>query len=327
MFLQEEPYKSLLSSVEEKRKIIYLTYGGSHAYGTNIPTSDIDIRGIALKTEKELLGTQNFEQFINTETDTTIYAVDKFFQLALNCNPNIIEMLGTKQEHRFLVEPEMQLMLDNKDIFLSKRAINSFGGYATSQLRRLENALGRTQTQPQKEKHMFNTLCNMKEHLQTHYTSYDDSNFEIYIDKTDRDGYDSEMYVNININGYPLRDFQCIQSEMNSAIKAYDKLNHRNNKKSESKLDKHVMHLIRLYLMLIDILEKGEINTYRESDIPLLMDIRNGLWSDNNYERLYAELSELEKRVEYAKENTNLNNKPNYKLAEELLIDINRGSL
>jgi predicted nucleotidyltransferase len=116
MFLGEEPYKNMLDSLKEQRKIIYLTYGGSLAYGTNNPNSDIDLRGIALKTEKELLGTHNFEQFLNTETDTTIYAVDKFFQLALNCNPNIIEMLGTKEEHKFLVEDEMALIakLHNK---------------------------------------------------------------------------------------------------------------------------------------------------------------------------------------------------------------------
>lgn len=30
-------------------KIIFLTLGGSHAYGTNVETSDVDVRGCALK--------------------------------------------------------------------------------------------------------------------------------------------------------------------------------------------------------------------------------------------------------------------------------------
>lgn len=325
-FLHNEPYKSMLDKVNSERKIIYLTYGGSHAYGTNIETSDIDLRGIALKTEKELLGMQNFEQFLNTETDTTIYAIDKFIQLALNCNPNIIEMLGTKDEHKFLVSDEMRLLLDNKNAFISQSAINSFGGYTTSQLRRFENAVNKNMDERRQQEHILNTLNNMQNHLQTHYNSYDNSEFKIYIDKSDRKDTEYELFVDIDMKHYPLLDFGCIQSEMNSAIKAYSKLNHRNNK-SEFKIDKHLMHLIRLYLMLLDILEKSEINTYRENNIKLLMDIRTGKYSDNNYEGIYTLLDSLEKRVEYAKLHTEIPKKPNYKLVEELLIEINRRSL
>lgn len=327
MFIYEEPYKSMLKDVSKQRKIIYLTYGGSHAYGTNIKTSDIDLRGVALKTEKELIGLQNFDQFQNSETDTTIYAVDKFFSLAMNCNPNIIELLGTKKEHKFLVTPEMQLILDNKDLFLSQRVIQSFGGYATAQLRRLENALGRTNDQTTKEKHLLKTLKNMQYHLRTHYASYNDSEFNIYIDDTDREGFEKEMFVDVNLKHYPLRDFKCIQSEMNSAIGSYDKLGKRNRKKTDDKLDKHVMHLIRLYLMLFDILEKGEINTYRYNETALLRGIRSGGFSHNNYEPLYKLLNAYEKRLEVAKNETSLPLKPNYKKLEELLMEVNRSSL
>lgn len=45
------------------------------------------------------------------------------------------------------------------------------------------------------------------------------------------------------------------------------------------------MHLVRLYLMCIDILTKEEIITYREADHDLLMNIRNGEYqkSDGMY--------------------------------------------
>ena len=325
--IRAEPYKTLLKGVEDERKIIYLTMGGSRAYGTNIPTSDTDIRGIALKTERELFGTANFEQFLDTETDTTIYAVDKFFKLALNCNPNIIELLGTRDDQKFLVSKEMKLILDNKDIFLSQRAIGSFGGYATAQLRRLENYLGRVNSQSEKEKHIFNTVTNMRHHLQEHYTSYNDSNFKTYIGKTDREEFETEIFVDINMKGYPLRDFSSIQSEMNQAIKNYSKIGKRNKKKESTGLDKHAMHLIRLYMMLLDILESGEVNTYREKEHGLLMDIRNGAYSVDNYAPLYVLLAEYEKKVSYAKIHTNLPDKPDYKKAEELLIGINKNSL
>ncbi len=43
-----------------------------------------------------------------------------------------------------------------------------------------------------------------------------------------------------------------------------EKLNHRNHKKDEEHLNKHAMHLIRLYLTCIDLLENGVFSTYRE---------------------------------------------------------------
>jgi len=325
--IHEPPYRKLLEDLSKERKIIYLTYGGSHAYGTNVEESDIDIRGIALKTKRELLGSQGFEQFINQEADMTIYAVDKFIQLASNMNPNIIEFFGTKQEHRFLVADEAKMILDNQDIFISQKAINSFGGYAGSQLRRMENSLSTNTLQSDKEKHILQTLNNMEKHLQTHYTSYDKANFKLHQHDSKREGFNTEIFVDIDLKDYPLRDFYSIQSEMTSAISAYDKLNHRNSKKSEKKLDKHVMHLIRLYLMLFDILEKGQIITYRVNEIELLMDVRNGGYSKNNYEKLYDLLDVYEKRLEYAKLHTNIPEKPDYKKIDELLITINEISL
>ena len=41
-------------------------------------------------------------------------------------------------------------------------------------------------------------------------------------------------------------------------------------------MNKHAMHLIRLYTSLLDILEKEDIVTYRSDDLPLLMSIRKG---------------------------------------------------
>lgn len=58
-------------------RIIFLTLGGSYSYGTNVETSDVDIRGCALNSKSDLLGLSNFEQVVNTQTDTTIYSFNK----------------------------------------------------------------------------------------------------------------------------------------------------------------------------------------------------------------------------------------------------------
>lgn len=75
-------------------RIIMIGLGGSHAYGTNIETSDLDVRGCALNSKEEILTNQHYEQFVDEKTDTTIYAFNKLISLLCNCNPNTIEMLG-----------------------------------------------------------------------------------------------------------------------------------------------------------------------------------------------------------------------------------------
>ena len=75
---------------------------------------------------------------------------------------------------------------------------------------------------------------------------------------------DTEIYMDVTLSHYPLRDYKSMWSEMNNIVKDYAKIGKRNKNAIEhGKLAKHMMHLIRLYLMVIDILEKKEIITYR----------------------------------------------------------------
>ena len=55
-------YKFLRTNEHLGNRIIFLTLGGSHAYGTNIETSDVDVRGCALNRKSDLIGMSNFEQ-------------------------------------------------------------------------------------------------------------------------------------------------------------------------------------------------------------------------------------------------------------------------
>lgn len=122
--------------------IILLALGGSRAYGTNLPESDIDIRGIAINPSKQIFGLEgDFEQVVETNTDTTIYSLNKMVKLLLSCNPNTVEILGCRPEDYLYITPYGQEILDNKQNFLSIRAIDTFGGYARAQYNRLEHAL------------------------------------------------------------------------------------------------------------------------------------------------------------------------------------------
>ena len=320
--LASKEYEFLRTDKHLGKNIIFLTTGGSYAYGTNVETSALDIRGIAVETSCEILGSSSFEQFENRETDTVIYGLRKILKLMLNCNPNVLEMLGTKDEHIFICNKYGKMIKDNTNLFLSKRAIQSFGGYASAQLRRLQNALARD-NYPQKEKeiHMLNTIKTQIATMKDRYEVFSKENLNIYIDKSKKEDFESELFIDVNFKHYPLRDFKNIYAEMSNVINDYDKLNHRNSKKDANHLNKHAMHLIRLFIMGTELLEGRGINTYRENDREFLLKIRNGEFS---YSEIFEMVNDYEKKFDYAAENTCLKDNPDNEVAEELMIAINR---
>lgn len=130
---------------------------------------------------------------------------------------------------------------------------------------------------------------------------------------------DTEIFIDINLKHYPLRDFKNIYSDMNNIVKDYSKLNHRNSKKDELHLNKHAMHLIRLLVTGTEILEGKGINTYREKEHEFFLDIRNGKYSYND---VFKMVDEYEQRFKSASEVTSLPEEPDYKRVEELMTDI-----
>ena len=325
--LNNNKYDFLRSNNYLNNNIILLGLGGSYAYGTNIDDSDIDIRGITLNTKKEILTCEEFEQFIDKETDTVIYSFNKIIKLLCNCNPNVVEILGLKPEHYLYVRPIGKELLNNAHLFLSKKAIHSFSGYAAAQLHKLSNKAVRQVEQSQREQHILNSINNAAYTFPEKYFQFNEDNIKLYIDKSQQEEYNTEIFMDINLKHYPLRDYKSMWSEMNNIVKDYAKIGKRNkNAITHNKLGKHMMHLIRLYMMCLDILEKEQIITYREAEHDLLMDIRNGKYLDSNNQPIpefYEMVDEYEKRLDYAKLNTNLPDSPDYKKINEFVMSVN----
>lgn len=307
--------------------MLFATFGGSHAYGTNVEGSDIDVRGCALNSVRDIVGRTNFEQVIDNPTDTVIYSFNKLIGLLENCNPNTIEMLGCRPDTYMFYHPIGKMLVEKRKMFLSRKAIGSFGGYANQQLRRLQAALARDRfDQSEKEKQILSFCMSAMTTFNEQYQEFEDGAIHLYVDQSEKEDLDTEIFVNVNLSHYPLRDYKNMWSDLNTIVKEYGKITQRNKKKDDLHLNKHAMHLIRLYLMCIDILELGDIITYRKNDIPLLMSIRNGEFQreDSTFRpEFYEMLDEYERRMNYAKENTSLPPKPDYKAIEEFVIEVN----
>ena len=316
----DESYDFLQTNEHLNDNIVLLGFGGSRAYGTNLPTSDIDVRGIAIRTAEDICLMRDFEQVVDVTTDTTIYSLDKMFSLLSECNPNTIEMLGLRPQDYIYVSDIGQQILDNKRIFLSKRCINTFGGYATQQLYRLRQKSLCALSPEEYSHHIAKVIAGMDEHLTERWGITSDQ-LKVYAD-----GEDLKVTIT-NIEGVSADTFHGICSEINNVIKDYTKNSTRNSKAmAHAKVHKHAMHLLRLYMMAVDLMEKQEIITYRPDEHDILMKIRNGECTaedGNMSDEFWTLLGSWEDRFQRAKETTLLPDQPDYEAINRLRYAIN----
>ena len=340
-FLSTQEYFFLTENPHLGNKILLLGLGGSRAYGTNLPESDTDIRGIALNTFEESFGIKNdFEQVVDTVTDTTVYSLKKMSQLLLSCNPNTIELIGLRPEDYIYVSENGQKLLDHKKAFLSRRAIDTFGGYAQAQFNRLEHGLLGNGANSYKQ---YEMLKNSIEHsILAFNKKHDDNRLELslrIIDKEkDLDLWESmrhsekaevtgeDIVCTGEFKEYPITEFKTMISELHKIQSDFGNLNKRNTKKTDGKLAKHMMHLIRLYLMGIDLNKTGEIITYRSKEHDLLMDIRNGKYMYGDGMRVRPEfydiLNDVQNQYKDAVSHTVLPETPNMEEISSILQEI-----
>lgn len=325
--LTRSEYDFLRTDEHLGKHIILLGLAGSYSYGTNNENSDIDIRGVMLNRKSDLIGLSDYEQYTDDRTDTVIYTFNKMVSLLLACNPNALELLGLRPENYLYLNEIGQSLLDNTGMFLSKRAIQSFGGYADAQLRRLQNALARdAYPQSEKEQHIYNSVKNAMYDFMRHYEKFGNGSLKIYVDDSVNPEFEKEIFIDANLVHYPLRDYKNIWNEMNHIVKEYDKLGKRNRKKDDDHLNKHAMHLVRLFMTAIDILEKGEIRTYREAEQELLLCIRRGDYQkqDGTFSAEFYEIvSDYEKKLEEAARNTRLPDEPDRNRVQQYVMSVN----
>jgi predicted nucleotidyltransferase len=122
-----------LEQLNASGNIIFECVAGSVAYNLNTPKSDIDLRGIFIDDDHFSLN-DRIEQVSDKTNDITYYELRKFLSLARNCNPNIIELLWVPEQHVSILVGPMKKILQNRDMFISKKCYHTFSGYAHNQI-------------------------------------------------------------------------------------------------------------------------------------------------------------------------------------------------
>lgn len=296
--------------------LIYFIRAGSHAYGTNIESSDEDFRGLFIPPKSYFFSPSlKIEQCELKDPDTVVYNLQKFFNLLMQCNPNCIETLWVDEEDQLFISPIAELLLNNRDKFLSKKARFTFQGYSYSQWNRLKlhrNYLLNPPKSPPSRKELGlpeHTLIPKDQLLAVESAikkELDKFNFDFLDGLTEDqkiglrevmtemltrlkisidDMYDgAAKSIGLNDN---LIEIMKKEREYESKKRNWDQYQNwkktRNPKRAllEEKYGidcKNALHVVRLGLMCQEILESGKVIVKRP-DRELLISIRNGAWT------------------------------------------------
>jgi predicted nucleotidyltransferase len=121
---------------------VYAGLMGSILHGTYVPKEDpdsiddVDIMAVVVPSPKWLLGLNQWEHWVRQrdELDVVVYSLRKFVGLLLKANPNVVGLLWLQPEFIVAKHSAFEAFIRNRHAFSSRRAYESFVGYAESQL-------------------------------------------------------------------------------------------------------------------------------------------------------------------------------------------------
>lgn len=127
--------------MKEIENLLVKHYAGSHSYGTNTATSDVDFRGIFSADKRTVLSPfLNVKEVTDTsEEDTKYYELVNYMKLYLNANPNVMETLWVDEKHIVQSSEGYELLRKYRQEMMSTRLAFTFTGFAHAQSTRLKN--------------------------------------------------------------------------------------------------------------------------------------------------------------------------------------------
>ena len=150
-----------IKELETNNQLAYKYVRGSTLYNTNIETSDVDFGGVFILPNEKLLGLSDFyqEQAADEKHDTTYYEFNRWIELLMKANPNALESLYVPEDKVIgNIHPAIQLIIDNRDLFLTKECFKSLSGYAYAQIQKCRG-LNKKCVQPVMEKKDVMDFC------------------------------------------------------------------------------------------------------------------------------------------------------------------------
>ena len=311
---------SVESKMAEDRSILKVRVG-SHLYGTNTPTSDEDFVGIFVPPARNLIGLGRMEQIDasvvskgpdgkNTAdaVDCTYYTLEKFARLALDGNPNIVEILFANSENMMKWAGEGAELLRMKKHFLSKLIKHRFLGYAFSQKHKMVIKLENYEVLYEAQRYLENT----------------DRSYLVEVVEIDHHPLFHKKKDHVTVGDINIPLTSTVKKAKAFVDNRLGQFGSRQQLVTKFGYDtKFASHLIRLIVEGIELLKTGDLK-FPLQDVKLLKSIRNGECSMQNVLKM-AERYEAE--IEEWYEKTELPDRPNFDAVEKFVMKVHTSYL
>ncbi|MCA8830618.1 DNA polymerase beta superfamily protein [Hymenobacter pini] len=349
-----------IPDLRQRGLILFEAISGSRAYGTNLPHSDTDLKGVFILPETEFYGLDYVPQVANDTNDEVFYELRRFVELLLKNNPTVLELLGTPEDCVVYRHPLFAAF--RAEDFLSKLCRQSFAEYAVAQIRKARGLNKKiNHPEPPSRKSVLDFcyvtvgagaqpvatwlerrgyaaaqcgLANVN-HLNDLYA--------VFVDETpeQRHGYrglvrDAETSQDVLLSAVPKGEEPVAYLSFNRngystycrVFREYKEWEQKRNPERYQNTVQHgknydaknMLHVFRLLRMAEEIARTGRLHV-RRPDRDFLLQIRRG---EFEYEQLVAEADALVEQVEAAFATSVLPETPDRPAAEALLVQVRR---
>lgn len=342
-----------IKDLSERQLLLFEGISGSRAYGTNLPGSDVDIRGVFVLSQSDYYGLNYVEQVNDATNDITFYELRRFVDLLSKNNPNLLELLAMPEDCKRFVHPLFERL--TPQLFLSKLCKNTFAGYAQTQIRKARGLNKKILNPMGEERKSILDFCYiiqnygtipLKQWLKEKQWNQADCGLiniphakEVYAVFYEAGGSFKGIAIKDTANdvllsnvpkGHALRGYMTFNKDGYSAYcKSYKEywswVKKRNNMRYENTLEhgknydaKNMMHTFRLLDMALEIAETESI-VVRRPNREMLLKIRAG---EFEYDDLLEKANEKLEMIEGAYQNSSLPDSPDLEKINEVLIEI-----
>lgn len=123
-----------IDELKSRGWLLFDAITGSRAYGTHLPGSDHDRRGVFVLPKPMFYGLNDLPQVSDERNDQVYYELRRCFDLLAKNNPNLLELLAMPADCVVYRHPLFDRV--TPELFLSKRCKQTFAGYAMSQIQK-----------------------------------------------------------------------------------------------------------------------------------------------------------------------------------------------
>lgn len=344
-----------IEDLKKDQLLFFEAISGSKAYGTDLPSSDTDHRGVFVLPKVQFYGLNYIPQVGNETNDNVYYELGRFVELLAKSNPNMLEMLAMPQDCILYQHPLFEQL--KPEYFLSKQCQHTFAGYAMTQVRKAKGLNKKIHNPLAKERKSVLDFCYIIQgygsiplkkwlkqnqidqkncglinipHFQDTYAVFHDPSGEIglrgIMHKPNANdvalssipkGMLEVAILSFNKNGY--------QSYCKDYRQYWDWVEKRNETRYENTLAhgknydaKNMMHTFRLLDMAEDIARHGEIRV-RRPNRDFLLEIRSGQFE---YDQLLEWAEEKIRQIEGLFKKSGLPKQPDIGKINSILVDL-----